>query len=544
MSDHDTRDCASIAPYLSAYADAELAEPMRSDVARHLSGCAQCATKLDHIRSVDALIAQLPHTAPSADVFKRTLAAVHSSGAESHSVIRETLHGAGRAPSRRRAQLESDDASAQENARTPRLLAPQRRAPWITAAIPLVAALLLISLAVSLFSRFPSMTRQGASSQPTPSMSGALRQTRVAVNAVASQLSFKPVIPAYLPNGVAGTVEVSVGPSEQVEANSRYLDIRWTFSSGPAQSLHLRELPAGLGFYGYQPARGGSAALMWTLPQMTPWQGLTPTACATCLAVGQTGDGVQLALDAQPRGSASSAALAVWLRLVSLSLDAPYTLPSVTLAAPASSLALRYQAVVSDGQAQWWDWNVTVIGAAGSQQYSRATGKNGADVTEIINSGLAARFDNAAQVYEPLALPLPSALPPRNVTQPLYDAGAFLLTGELWNLGAHAVTLPDGRRLNAYDLYRVNAAQPEHIYADATTGQVIALVVDTKSSAHPGGLQGAQTFVSTTACLPYTVTYTSIEYAPQADLSPTLFDTQQPAGWSQGTVAPAFTCQG
>ncbi len=44
-----------------------------------------------------------------------------------------------------------------------------------------------------------------------------------------------------------------------------------------------------------------------------------------------------------------------------------------------------------------------MIGVAGSQHYARARGKNGADVTEIINSGLAARFDNAAQVYEPLA---------------------------------------------------------------------------------------------------------------------------------------------
>ena len=35
--------CAEVRPYLSAYVDGELAEPLRAQVARHISGCAECA---------------------------------------------------------------------------------------------------------------------------------------------------------------------------------------------------------------------------------------------------------------------------------------------------------------------------------------------------------------------------------------------------------------------------------------------------------------------------------------------------------------------
>jgi hypothetical protein len=252
---------------------------------------------------------------------------------------------------------------------------------------------------------------------------------------------------------------------------------------------------------------------------------------------------MQLALDAQPRGSASADSVAVWLRLVSLSLDAPYKPLGVNLAAPDSSFALRYHATVTGAQGEAWNWDVSIVGAVGSQQYSRATG-NGADVTEIINGGgTGARFDNATHTYESLSPPFPLAQPPRIVTQPLYAPGDFIAAGELWNLDVQQVKLPDGRSLNAYDLFWVNAAQPEHIYVDATTGQAVALVVSTPSSAHPGGVNGSQTYVSTTVCLPYTVTYITIEYVPQATLSPSLFDTKQPTGWRRGTVAPGFICQ-
>jgi hypothetical protein len=520
---------------------------MRSEVAAHVAWCAHCGAKLDRIRTIDQLVGSLPHTSPSAGVFERTLAAAHDSTIDPRAVTRERLPGARSADLRRRLRevIAPDIEQGTSAGDGARRVQPNRRgrAAWVAAAIPVVAALLLISLAMTLFNRFPSFPQQGATSHPTPQTSDPLKQTQSVVDALAGQLAFTPVVPTYLPEG-ARAPSATIGPAEPVQANSRYLDITWEFSSGPAQSLHLRELPNGLGYNGYTPASGANtSSLTWSLPQSQGWRPLTATACQSCLAVGETRSAMQLVLDAQPRGSASVAALAVWLRLVSLSLDLPYRPISVNLAAPDSALALRYQATVADGQGRQWNWDVTIVGSNGSQQYARAVG-GGVDVVQIVNGGAGARLDNASHTYQSLPPPFPSAQPPRSVTQPLYAAGGFVATGELWNLGVGQVKLPDGRTLSVYDLYRVNGAQPEHIYADATTGQTLALVVTTPSSERPGGSGGSQTFVSTSACQPYTVTYTTIEYVPEKEISPTLFDTQQPAGWGQGTVTPAFTCQG
>ncbi|HEY7975405.1 MAG TPA: zf-HC2 domain-containing protein [Ktedonobacterales bacterium] len=548
MSDRDTRDCDSVAPYLSAFADGELAEPLRSEVAAHVADCAHCAAQLERVRALDQLLASLPHTAPSAGVYARTLAATRHT-ADSRSVSREALPGANGAALRRRLraiiapQTTTEDDIDVVGAAPPASTRRRSRAPWVAAAIPAAAALLLIALAATLFNRFPSFPQQGAVSHATPNPASSLQQTHSAISALASQLAFTPLSPTYLPTG-ASAPRAIIGPAEQVQANSRYLDVTWTFGAGPVQSLHLRELPSGLGFDGYTPASGGPAAtLAWSLPQMAGWQPLNSITCPNCLAVGETHATLQLALDAQPRGAASVDQVSAWLRLVSLSLDAPYMPVGVSLAPPDSSLALRYQAMVNDAQGHSWQWNVSVLGANGSQQYARAKG-NGVDVTEIINGGSVARFDNATQTYEVLAPPLPSAQPPHVVTQPLNAADEYITSGELWNLGPKQTRLPDGRSLYAYDFYWVNAAQPEHIYADANTGQTVALVVTTPTSAHPGGPDGVQTYVSTAACQPYTVTYTFIEYVAPAVLAPTLFDTTQPGGWSKGTVTPAFTCQG
>lgn len=545
MSEHPPVTCDSVAPYLSAYADGELAEPLRSAVAEHVGGCDDCSARVDRIRAVDALVARLPRTAPSAGAFERTLAAAHRrSSADPRTVTREPLPGASGADVRRRLRaIIAPDLTPGGDA--PETSAPWRhiRRPWVAAAVPLVAALLLVSLAVTLFSHFSSLPRQGTASQPTPSAASPLAQTHSAMSAVAGQLAFKPAAPTYLPDG-ASAPAVSVGPAEQVEANSRYLDITWTFASGPARTLHLRELPAGLGFYGYQAGSAAPISLAWSLPNQSGWSALKPITCASCLAVGESHATMQLALDAQPRHGASATAVAVWLRLVSLSLDATYQPLGVTLTPPDASLALEYRALVSDGHGATWRWSVTTVGALASQQNATAVGiGNGVNITEIMNNGSSARRNNTAKVYQSISA-LPSAQPPNSVTQTLFAASAFVATGELWNLGNKNVTLPDGRTLSVYDLYRVNAAQPEHIYADASTGQVIAQVVDATSSAHPGGESGANAFVSTSACQPYTVTYTSIQYVPQSELPASLFSVAKPDNsWSAGTVAPAFICQ-
>lgn len=544
MSDQQTLDCDSAAPYLSAYADGELAESLRAEVAAHVSTCGECDARLDRIHAVDQLVAQLPRTAPSAGHFERMLAAAtRRASADPRTVTREALPGASGADVRHHLREFIAPEPSREESQAPVPVWRRVRRPWVAAAIPLVAALLLVSLAVTLFNHFPSLPHQGAASQPTPSADGALEQTHTALTAVASQLVFAPVAPSYLPAG-AGAPTVSIGPAEQVEANSRYLDITWEFASGPVRTLHLRELPAGLSFYGYMPASEAPEALAWSLPNHPGWDALAPVACAGCLAVGETRGKLQLALDAQPRGGASPSAVAVWLRLVSLSLDAPYLPLGVTLAPPGASLALQYHAIVEDGSGQEWKWTVTTVGTLGSQQNATAVGKNGVNVTEIVSQGTIARRDNTNSVYQSVTATQGSVQPPSGVTQTLFAASAFIATGELWNLGKRTVLLPDGRSQSVYALYRVNAAEPEYVYADASTGQVIAQVVDLTSGTHPGGVNGVRTYVSTMACRPYTVMYSAIQYVPLSELPASFFDTAKPHGWNQGTVNPAFSCQG
>ncbi|HEX2349279.1 MAG TPA: zf-HC2 domain-containing protein [Ktedonobacterales bacterium] len=556
MSENDLLDCADIAPYLSPFADGELAEPLRSQVAAHIAICDACSARLDRIRDVDRLIGSLPHTAPSAGVFERTLAAAarHTS-ADPRAVTRERL-GAGRGPELRR-RLREVLAPNQTDRDAPDIPASERptstgrrkRPPWVAAAIPAAAALLLVALAATLFNRFPSFPRQGAPSLATPNPATPLQQTTSAINALAGQLAFPPVSPSYLPAG-ASAPRSGVGPVEQVQKNSRYLDVTWTFQSGPVSTLHLRELPNGLAFDGYTAGNSAAAGpqpqtrLQWGLPLTPGWLPLTPAACASCLAVGETRANMQLALDARPRGGASADAVAVWLRMVSLSLDAQYKPLGVRLAAPSSSDVLHYQATVSDAQGQSWQWTVSTQGALGNQQNAQAVGM-GLDITEISNGGSGARLDNTAHVYEKLTPPLNNAQPPHSVTQPLIATNDYLAAGELWNLGPQQVNLPGFGSITAIDLVWADAAQPEHIYIDPTSGQALALVV-TPSDEHPGGVNGAQSFISTIACQPYTVTYTFIEYLPPSasTVSPTLFSTAQPPKWSQGVVQPAFQCQG
>ena len=58
--------CAEVRPYLSAYVDGELAEPLRAQVARHLAGCAECAARAESYQATDALLESAPGVAPSA----------------------------------------------------------------------------------------------------------------------------------------------------------------------------------------------------------------------------------------------------------------------------------------------------------------------------------------------------------------------------------------------------------------------------------------------------------------------------------------------
>ena len=73
--------------------------------------------------------------------------------------------------------------------------------------------------------------------------------------------------------------------------------------------------------------------------------------------------------------------------------------------------------------------------------------------------------------------------------------------------------------------------------------RTLVVTPSSESKEHPGGLNGAQSFISTTACQPYIVTYTFIEYLPPSLDTATLFSLQPPPNYHPGVVQSAFTCQ-
>ena len=78
--------------------------------------------------------------------------------------------------------------------------------------------------------------------------------------------------------------------------------------------------------------------------------------------VEQTRGNVHLLLDAQPAAGASTADVDTELRLVSLSMDMPYSLPRVAIGSPHTGSLLRSIATVTGTGGQVWNWDVTLSG--------------------------------------------------------------------------------------------------------------------------------------------------------------------------------------
>ena len=164
------------------------------------------------------------------------------------------------------------------------------------------------------------------------------------------------------------------------------------------------------------------------------------------------------------------------------------------------------------------------------------------DVSEITAAdGSGVRLDWTRKVYQTLPGPTLYKPTPSGVTEIAYTAETFLGTGQLWYLGPTKITPPGERAMQVYDLYRVDTARPEHVYADVVTGAVVAIYVDTGSPTSPGGPGSAQPYVSKAVCAPYTITYTWIVFEP-ATQSASAFNTRAPLNWTQGAVAQPFTC--
>jgi anti-sigma factor RsiW len=526
---------------LSTYADGETPREERPDIEAHLAACAACASRLDALRSVSATLAALPRTRPSAGVWDEVQANVRRAAGAS-AVSRERLgQRRGSGPVRLRDVRLPTMAPARP---APPASRRSRRSRWrtpIPGALPTIAALLLIGLTMSLLLRSSIVT-----TTPTPSVTptatvpvgDTLKATRQAVAAVSSQLSFTPVTPSYLPAGARlEPVKVSA-----LASGARCLDITWKFSAGSLAALRLREQPASAPTNDYTSPAAQISGLAWQLSDKSPWRAMTQVERSGLSGVEQVRGNTRLMLEAQPASGASSGAVAATLRLTSLSLDATYTPPSVAIVGPDTGLLQRSIALVAGG-GQLWTWDVTL---SADRTYRRADiipASGGPTIREITYAGSGVRLDLSNNRYQTLTPPTLYPPTPNSVMQIAFDASAYLGTGQLWNLGETTVRIPGRGPMMVYDLYRVDAALPEHVYATTDTGAVVAVNVDARSSTSPGGPGSPQPYVSTKVCAPYTVTYTWLIYEP-APQSRDFFSAKPPDGSKPGSVPSPFTCGG
>lgn len=497
MSAEMTMRCEDVAPYLSAFADGELPEPLRSEVAEHVASCDVCTETLSRYAKVDMLFAGLPRSAPPPETLDNILAAVAAE--EQQTERHQAVWSAWGFPSVKRALTRLDMPDIDRP--SPRRIRPTRRAQWVSIAIPAIAALLLISVTLVTFHWLPSKGQIfRVTDQPTvtpASASATLADTRRVVNARLRQLAFKPVLPSYLPEG-AVLSDVKITPLGDAEIGDHMLDIYWSIS-GSAQMIHLREAPAKIGLPGYSDLPA-SEQVAWQIGN-APWRSARLDAAPKNMAIQQHRAGIAVALDVTAQmNSAQAASGQTLLRLISLSMDSPYT---VMPAAPDNNSArivplqvqqmvAHYTAVaLNTNGAVAWREDVYVAPCASvadpcQVRISYALGSDGPVLyTDIASGQRLLHRDEALKTYswQP-RLPADQGMNLNSTALPklFYLANTYLDAGILWYIGE---TSYNSERV--YDLLWTNAPTRTHVYVSATTHQVVAMAVDGHARIQAGG---------------------------------------------------------
>ncbi|HEU4784612.1 MAG TPA: zf-HC2 domain-containing protein, partial [Ktedonobacterales bacterium] len=218
--------CEDVAPYLSAFADGELPEPLLSEVAEHVATCDACSITLARYHDIDALLADMPRTAPLPEALDEILAVVAAEGEQSER--RHAMRSAWGLSSFKRKMVELEMPMGDK---PPLQFRPTTRSRWVSIAIPAIAAMLLVSVALVTFRWLPNTSQiippvQQPTATPAPG-NETLGKTSAAVESIRKQLSFKPVLPTYLPDG-ATLNAVAPGPPRDSEISEHYLDIFWS----------------------------------------------------------------------------------------------------------------------------------------------------------------------------------------------------------------------------------------------------------------------------------------------------------------------------
>lgn len=537
MSAETTMRCEDVAPYLSAYADGELPEPLHSEVAEHVETCEACSETLARYAEIDSLLAHLPRSAPPPEMLDHILEAVASEDeqAERRRVLQSTW---GLTPFKRK--LTEMDMPQVERS-SPRNIRPTRRSRWVSVALPAIAALLLISVTLVTFRWLPSKggTVFPPTNQPTATPapgSVTLADTLSAVNAIKAQLSFKPVLPTYLPDG-ATLANVTIGPRE-TEISDHVLDVYWSIGAS-ANVIHLHEAPVSIGLSGYTDT-ATPAQVAWQIGN-APWRTVRPPETASKnLAVAQTRAGVAIALDVSiPVNSPQTATGQAMLRLMSLSMDSTYkVIPVAPDGSSARILPLKIQEMVAhytavalsgNGPVAWRE-DVYVAPCASTAdpcqvRKSYSLGASGPPLyTDIVGGQRLLHLDEAQQIYSWLPmLPADQGANLNTTTLPklFYLANTYLSSGILWYEGQ---TNYKGQRV--YDLLWTNAPTRTHVYVSTTTHQVVAMSVDSHANIQKGGPIAGTGSLS---CLRYTV----VEYIVPDTSTDALLAQTIPTGYTE-----------
>lgn len=520
--------CNQAAPYLSAYLDGELDTPLRDSVAAHLSGCDACRERLDRLARVDSLLASMPTSAPAPDLLDRVLAGAQRR--QSPPAVRESL---------RRRELRPASRGLSPELLTDDVPSPQplvrRRSLWV-ATLPALAALLIISMTVVAFHRLPSGKSVSTMGRPIASvvpLGTTIQQTRSAVEKYANQVAFTPALPTYLPPGSQAPI-VTVGPAN-VGISSRVLDVvwRWSCATCEVSEVHLRETPLPLASrndWGQPPPE---PSLSWQVPGATPWRPgtLQDAADLSHWAVGQDRAGFSITLDVAGRGGATGAPTDVErnvLRLISLSMDLPYTALTVTPPNFAST-EVQFTAQSSHNGVTW-----NVLMAPGNLEKVTVTGP-AAQYTDVDNGTSVLRLALNTRTYA--TLPAAAAADPSmsaETQQFFLDANTFLSYGELWPLPG-AITF-DGAA--AQRLFLVGAPYPTYVYVETTSQRVLGASVDYGSPLRPGGPGASSLLTPATGCL----RYLQLAFHPWSASQSGGFQLTPPPNYTAGSVPRSMSC--
>ena len=530
MRDTSPLRCADTRPYLAAYADGELGDALREQIAQHIARCEQCGYEVLRLQAIDRLVGSLPRSYPSPTVLDRVVGAVATPTMEP--VTRESL----RRPVRRLVSRSLPSFLTIGDSPVPAPLAHRSRA--LTSALSALAAVLVISFALFAVQRLPRANSGHGNQIATPSLQGTtLEQTRRKVDALASQLGFTPVLPSYLPPG-AHVRDITVGPAA-ASKSSRVLDITWTVPSQHL-TLYLREAPEQLTVRNDWAGGTVNPSLSWQLAGDAPWRPGTLQDRLGDWSIGQDRAGFSTTLAVRGDSTFVSYGRFVGaiptdtdlttLRLVSLSMDLPY-LP-LTIQPPSFSSAVLHYTAYSTSGAGRMTWQV-YLDPIHNREWADVTSGT-IHYTDISDGTHVLRLDQARGVYA--YLPISQASDPRSL-QPqasalFMDANTALTHGALWNIGE---TRQQNRTVLA--LYLVAAPYPTYVYLDPATLQVIGGRVDYESHDHPGGPQSTSQLSPLDGCPD--LNYVSVELMPSAPAGQFNLATN---GYTLGAPAPTVSC--